>query len=209
MLPVLAIDEGVLHHLGAVAVLAQAAQHIEFLVGEDSLHQVVVELSAFEFLYLTEHEVTHLFELLSLLGFSLCDKRRIVGQAFHPGTGIHHLHRLVEVDIHESGFAVGEEIRDEAQRVGLVRSGLVKLPTEHHVLGFLSDNSGVDVLLQVSDRCIFGSGERRARFPGAEILVDGGHGLVGVEVTGQTDGHVVGHVVAVEIVLDVDDARIL
>ena len=157
MLPALAIDEGILHHLGAVAVTAQAAQHIKFLVGKDSLHQVLVKLSTFEFLYLGKHEVTHLFELLSLLGLSLSDERGVVGQAFHARTGTHHFHRLVEVDIHESGLAVGKEIRDEAQRVGLVRSGLVKLPAEYHVLGFLSNNSGVDVLLQVCDRRILGS----------------------------------------------------
>ena len=64
------------------------------------------------------------------------------------------------------------------------------------------------MLLQVCNRRIFRSGERRARLPGTEILVDSGHSLVGIEVAGQTDGYVVGHVVAVEIVLDVDNTRI-
>ena len=209
MLPVLTVDEGVLHHLGAVAVTAQPTQHIELLVGKNSFHQVLIKLAALEFLYLSEHEVTHLFELLSLLGFSLSDERRVVGQAFHARTGIHHLHRLVEVNVHESCFAVGKKIRDEAQCVGLVRSCLVKLPAEHHVLGFLTDDSGVDMLFQVGDWRILGSRECRARLPTAKVLVDGGYSLVGIEVTGETDGHIVGDVVAVEIVLDVDDTRIL
>ena len=91
----------------------------------------------------------------------------------------------------------------------LGRRGSIGSPRHEHVGSLKAHDGGVDRRHKLLQRSVLRIREVVALLPVAEILVDDGNGLVGVEVAGKAYRHVVWHVVAMEIVFYVGYGRVL
>lgn len=162
-----------------------------------------------QFVYLSQHEALHLVEALPLLGRSHQEEGPVVVQQFSTSCCALHLHRLVQVEVEESGPSVAQHVLHQFEGVGLQGVGLLGAPAHPYLLCLLSDDGRVLGLCQRGQWCEDGLPHVGTGLPTAEVCVDDGDGLVGVEVTGHADGYVVGAVPLVEVVLDVDNRGVL
>ncbi len=209
LLPRCLVDEGLDEAVGTEIVALQHVVVVQLGVADDRRQQVVGEFSALQFFYFFEQQGLHFVEALAFLRRTGHQEARIVAHRLHAAPSVEHLHLLVDVQVDESGIAVAEHALDDLERVHLQRIAAVEAPSQPDGLGFKAVDGGVarrsDGLqggeLRLTD---VGSG-----FPRAEILVDDGDDLVGIEVAGHADGHVVRTVPLVEVVLDVRDRRVL
>ena len=209
LLPFDAIDEGVQHLGCARLIVVKASQLVQFLIVKRRHQQIVVEVASLQFLHFCKHEFLHLVERLSFLGHTGKQEEAVVEHRFHERLCLHHFHFLIQVEVEQACPAVREDGIDESQCVVLERRCLFAAPTQPYVLGFLTDDGGIN---RVCKRLQFGEGgltDVLAGLPFAEVFLDDGQHLVGVEIACHTDGHIIGHIPLGEVVLDVRDGRIL
>ena len=203
------VDEGVDEQSGTCLVAFERVVVRQLGVVDDRGEQVVREVAIGQVVQLAEEQLLHLVEGLSFLRCSAHDKGRIVAQGLAASPCSEHLHLLVDVQVDESGCAVAEHLADDVEGVHLERVAAIEAPTHPQRLCFQSHDGGVA-----------GSGEglhgREFRltyvgtgFPSAKLTVDDGDGLVEIEVASHTDGHVVGAIPVVEVLLDIGNRRIL
>ncbi len=207
--PLLPVDESIHKLVCARAVALQRAVIAQFHVVDHCGKEVVGKLSLLQLLYLGEHQLAHLLQALALLGASHQDELPIIGHAHAAGPCTLNLHRRVEVQVEQASLAIGEHVGDDIERVSLVAGRALRLPSHHQVLGLKAHHRGVHGGSQLTHLSILGTAEVVTLLPVAEILVDDGHHLVGVEIARHADSHVVGHIVTVEVILDVDYGRVL
>ena len=130
-------------------------------------------------------------------------------QTLVAGIGTHNLHGLYQVEVYQTRLAIVEQSAHELERVGSGTVGLGHTPCHSHHLGLLANDAtvawgGDGLLWRVLRTAEVGIG-----LPVAEVLVDGGDDLVGVHVARHADSHIIGSVVAAEVVLDVDYRGVL
>ena len=146
---------------------------------------------------------------MSGLGASGHFKGAVVGHQRGVGVGAQRLLLLRQVEVDEAGLSVVQYLADHLHQFGIGVGGGRQAPSQGDVFGigsqhFAHDGGGDGFFFrQVQFRQI-GVG-----LEGAEVFVDGGNHLVGVEVAAQADGHVVGHVPCFIVLLDVGDGGIL
>ena len=209
MIPRHLINIGVDKHVGASHIALHRVVITELGVVDHGRQQVVGEVAALQFADFGKQQVFRLFEALAGTWRAAHDEAGVVAQGLAARPCIQHLHLLVDVQVDEAGGAVAQHLTDDIQSVHLQRVATVEAPAKHQVFGFEAVDGGV---LGCGDGSQ--SGEFRllhvsARLPAAKILVDDGDDLVGVEVAGHADGHVVRTIPLVEVVLDVNDRRVL
>ena len=93
----------------------------------------------------------------------------------------------------------------DVECISLQRSRPVHLPTEEHVLSLLSDYGSISRSREVLHRCEVRVLHLLTLLPRAEVLVDGSHHSLRVEVARHADSHVVWHIVVLEVVFDIRD----
>ena len=189
--------------------MVETAQVIQFLIVQGRQQQILIEVATFQFVYLAQKQLLHFVERLPFLGLTCQQEEAVVEHRFSISTGIHHLHLLIQVDVQEACLAVIEHSTDQLERIVLQGRCLFAAPSQPDVLGFEAYNGRVN---RLSERLQLGEGGLRdvlAGFPLAEVFLQDGQRLVGVEIACHTDGHVIGHIPLCEVVLDVCDRRIL
>ena len=117
----------------------------------------------------------------------------------------HGFHRLVDIDVKQSGLAVRKHTVHDIKRVILQLIGTFEAPTHHYVFCIKSDDSGIAWTRNGLLGLELGSGKLFAGLPAAEVSVDDCDNGVWIEVACKHDSHIIGHIITVEIVLDVDD----
>ncbi len=207
--PLLSVDESIHKLVGARTIVLQRTVIIELHVVDHSGQQVIGKLTLLELVDFGKHQLTDLLQALALLRHAYEDELSIVGHAHVASLGGLNLHRSVEVEVENTGLAVREHVGNDVERVGLVAGCSLRFPTHHEVFGLQSHNGGVDRSCQITHRRILGTAKLVVLLPIAKVLVDNGHYLIGVEIARHTDGHVVGNIVTVVVILDVQDRRIL
>ena len=98
---------------------------------------------------------------------------------------------------------------DNIERICLQTVGCIGAPSYDNVRCLKTYDGRVDVSRELRQRCILRIGEVVTLLPVAEILVNDGDGLVGIEVAGQADSYIVRNIIPVKIVLDIRDGRVL
>ena len=120
-----------------------------------------------------------------------------------------HLHGLVQVEVEESCASVAQHVFQQLQCVCLQSVGFLGLPCHPYLFRFLSDDCGIFWRGNWSKWCECRLFYIVARYPFAEILIDDGDGLFGVEVASHTYCYIIGAIPFVEVVLDVYYRRVL
>ena len=133
----------------------------------------------------------------------------MVGQAVHETTGIQHLLLLVQVQVHQTRLTVIENAGQQVQTFRILIRRLRSTPCQSYKSGFQSPNLTNDRSL---DRC-FGLylqyRQFRVRLHASKVFLDNRHHFIRFKITRKADGHVIGHIPLVVVVLDIDDGRIL
>ena len=207
--PVHVVDKGVDQLTGAGTVVVECAQVVQLVVVYHAHQQVIVKVAGTQFCQLAEHELAHFLEALALIGITQEHKHRVVGHHVAVSTAVHQLHGLVQVQVHQTGRAVGEHLGNDVNGIALQRVASTETPAQGHEFGFLAHDGGVDGGHNGLEGSKLGTGEVIVGLPASEVALQDGDDLVGVKVTSHTDGHIVGAVVVVEVVLDVSDRRVL
>ncbi|CDC95889.1 unknown [Alistipes sp. CAG:268] len=207
--PVGAGDERLHVHVGPRVVVLEGAHHVELEVVDRRLDELFVEVARAELGHLREEQVADLLERLSGLGSAAEDERTVVGLSRVAAVGAEHLLLLVQIEVDQTGLSVVEDGAGDLCHVVAVGRGSRQAPSEQDVGGLQTVYLAHDGL---GDRLLGLELELRQVLVGhhvAEVLVDRGDHLVGIQVTREADGHVVGHVVGLVVVPDVGDRRIL
>ena len=178
---------------------------MELIVVDHAHEQVVVEVAGAQLGHLAKQQVTHFFQRLALVGIANEHQHRVVGHGVGESTARHHLEGLVQVEVHQTGRAVGEHFTDDVHGVVLQRLGGVKSPAQGNEFSLLTDNRGVDRCGNGCQCREFGTSQVVIGLPTAKVAFQDGDDLIGVKVTRHTDGHVIGAVIIVEVVLDIGD----
>ena len=161
LFPRLIIDEGI-DTLGSTVLIGkQALVILKAKIGHHAGEQALVEVTLLQFVDLSEDQLPHLLQRLSLTGHSFGNEHAIVVHQLHAGYGILYLHRLVEIKIHQAGRTVAQQGSDHIQRVGSKRVGTRRLPAHKHILSLLADNGRVDRSGQHRHGSILGTAQRR------------------------------------------------
>ena len=121
----------------------------------------------------------------------------------------HNLHRLIEVCVEESGTTVAQHRRNDVKGVGLQRCCLFATPCHTDKGCLLTNDSCIGRSAQYWLGREYWLADILTGLHSAEILVDDGYYLIGIEITSHTDRHIVGHIPLPEIVLDIGDGRVL
>ena len=176
---------------------------------DDTGQQVLWEVALLQLVDFGKHEAAHLLKGLSFLGDTHQDKAAVVVHQFRRGISTLDLHGLVQVEVEKTSLAIAQHTLQELQRVGLQTIGLLRAPSYPDLLGFLTNDGRILGLQQFRQGIELRLADIVTRLPIAKILLDNGHRLVWVEVATHADGHIVGHIPLLEIVLDIGDGRIL
>ena len=209
LLPGDAVDKGIHKLTGAPLVALEGSLVVELHIVDHTRQEIVGEVTLLQVLDLGQHQVSHLLERLLGLGHTYQDERGIVLFVLEHGASTQHLHLLVQVDVEDTRLAIVQHIADHVEGITLQVGGFLGEPAHPHVLCLLTYDGSIH---GGSQRLL--DGEHRLRnvgpwLPTAEILVDDGDGLVHIEVARHTDGHIVGHIPLLEVVLDIGDRGIL
>ena len=179
-----------------------------FQVVYDRLDQLFAEFAVAEFRYLCEQQIPDLVEGLTRFRKTLQHEGSVVGPLIRVREGVEYFLLLHQVEVDHAGLSVVEDPAGQQQVFRIVRCGVVRAPCQRYVRGvgtvnLLDDGFG--------DRGFGFEGELRdilVRLHIAEIFVDRGDHLVGIEVARKQDGHVIGHVILRVIVLYVGNRRV-
>ena len=209
VLPLDAVDEGVLEHRCASAVVLQLTHLVELHIVDDGRQEVVGEVAALEFLDFREQQVAGFFQRLPGTRIAGHEEQAVVCQLVVAGAGSEHEHLLVDVEVQKSGSSVAEHLAEQRQGVAGAVLGSGELPADVEVLGLQTHHGGVHGLGDGCHGGIFGLVAIGIGLPVAEVFFQDGDGLLRVEVAGHADGDVVRAVVVLEVVLDVRDAGVL
>ena len=207
--PFLVVDERIDKAVGTFLITAEALVERELHVVDDRRQEVVGKLSFLQLVYLLEHQLPNLYQSLSLFRGALQKENAVVMIRLQSGFCAHDLHRVVEIEVEESGLAVVEQMGDDVERIGLQIGSGTGTPTDDDVGCLQAYNGRVDVGSKLRQRSILGEGQPVVSFPIAKIPVNDRNGLIGIKIAGQTDGYIVWNVISVEIVFDVRDGRVL
>ena len=120
-------------------------------------------------------------------------------------TGFHGFHLLVDVDIKQTSLAVRQHPPHDVERVVLQLVGTFEAPTHHNVLCILPYDARISWHRDGFLGGELGPSEPFSGFPCAEILVNNSNRGIGIKVSCQRNSHIIRHIIAVEIVLDIDD----
>ena len=203
------VDEAVQEqpHTGPIG--SKGTHPAQFVIGFHGLQEFFGEVSVAEPGHLGQHQVAHLFQGLTLFGIALGQEESPVGTVVIEESAAQDLLVADQVHIGQAGFSV---IQDAAHNLGDFALGIALAggaPAEHHELGIVA----IDIFhLGGGDGVLGGDaalGEIGVGLPLAEVFLDGLYHLVRVEISGQADGHVIGHVVRVFLVTDGLQGRIL
>ena len=205
LLPVNLVDKGIHKHVGPTLIALNQLVEIAFLVVDDAGQQVVGKVTLLQFIDLSQHQTTHLFQCLPFLRRTHQDKATVVVHQFWRSKGTLHLHRLVQVKVKETGLTITQYTLHQFQCVSLQGISLQGTPSYPYLLSLLTNHRRVLWLSQWCQRVESGLGNIIARFPFGKVFLDDLHRLVRIQVTTHTDGHIVGHIPFLEIVLDIRD----
>ena len=209
ILPVVAVDEGIDKSHGAVAVPLQGPHLAQLEVGDGSLDEFLVEVSAAKLRHGGKEQVADFLEGLALFRVTVEEELAVIGACVgHAFSGKDFL-LLDEVDVHDAGHAVAEHCGYDVGSLTLDYTGAGISPADHNEFGF----SPIDILLDWGSDGILGTACEYRKLgiglPVAEVLLDYLHELVRIEVSGYADGGVVRNVVGGFLLLDRLDGRIL
>ena len=200
-----AVHFGAHQEAGAVALLHEA----ELGVVDDGGQQVFVEFAFLDLLDLGEGDLLDFFQALALERLTHHHEGGVVGHGLGHRVHAEDLLLLVNVEVDQAGLAVGQDGADQVDVFGFGAVGTRETPGEEEVGRFKAEDvlhhRGGDGIFRLECHLL----EVRVGFELAEILVDDLDGFVGVEVAGEADGHVVGHVPFIVILLHVGDRRVL
>ena len=211
------LDERVVQHVrGGGGVLGDRDER-HALVVHDRAGEPVGELAAFELFEFAEDQVACLFERLALRRFRRENMQQIVAHGVDAAGFGHHLAWQFQVQLHDAAQVVVQNVVDHLQHDLRVA---VRLEPERQLnaLGVGSEDfrgaDGFDGLFAADASAL---AEDPAGFllfgcvgaEHAEILADGAHGLLIIEVAGQDDRHVRGLVILEEEERDVAHGRTL
>ena len=182
--PLDAVDEGILEHRCAGAVVLHLLHFVQLHVVDDGRQQVVGEVAALELSDFGEQEVAGFLQGLAFTGISGHEEEAVVSQLIIARPGAEHQHLLVDVEVDESRASVAEHFADERQRVRGTVLGSGELPAQIQALGFQTEHGRVHRLRQGRHGSILRLAARRVGLPLAEVLFQRGNGLFGVEVAG-------------------------
>ncbi len=208
-LPVHTVDEGVDIGHRAVAVLFERLHLAALVVGDRRGEQLFVEIAGPQLPDLIEQHVARLFERLPRLGIADGHHHAVVGQLEALRTHAQHFLLLLDIDVQQAALAVRKQRTHELDHVGVLARSAAGAPAQVDHFGLLPQH-----------RLLDGSGHRRfgregpfgqfgIGFQSAEVLVDRRDHPVGIEIARQADGHIVGHVISLVVILDVGDRRVL
>ena len=133
----------------------------------------------------------------------------MVVHQFCSGIRTLHLHRLVQIQVEESGLAIAQHIFHQRQRICLQGISLQCAPSYPHLLCLLANHCRILGLREFRQRSELRLTHILAWFPLAKVLIDNLNGLVRIQVATHTDGHIVGYIPFLEIVLDIGDRGVL
>ena len=173
------------------------------------LQHIFIKVTGFQFGYFAQEQILHFVQGLSFFGTSLHDESTVVRQIINISIGSQYFLLLVEVDVHQTGFAVVHNLADNLQCFIFFACRTGESPCQCHRFGIGTEHFAYYGL---GNRCFRFDGQLRqigVRLHIAEVLVDGGNHFIRIEITRQTDGHIVGHIPSFIIILDVGDGRIL
>ena len=207
--PVGAVDERVDVEHRAAFVLFERTHHLHLVIVDGRLDQAFVEIPVAQLGHFGQQHVAYFVERLPGLRAACYQERPVIGLRRCVAVCRKHLLLLVEVEVDQSGLAVikyrAHDVRHVGRRVGRTRQA----PSQHHIGGFqpvyfLHDGSrdrlfGLEVQLR----------QVGVRLHVAEVFFDRGDHFVGIEITRYADGHVVGHVVSLVVILDIGDRGVL
>ena len=195
--------------IDAPAVVLDSMLVRELHIVDDAGQQVVAELTLFQIIQLSQHEAANLLQRLTGLGLTNQQERRIVLLGLQTRTSTLHTHLLIEVEVEEACLAIAQHIADNIERITSQLTGFRCQPSHPYLLGLFANDSGIGRGLQRLLLGEYGLRDISTGLPLSEILLDEGDGLVGIEVTSHTDGHIVGHIPLLEVVFDIGNRRIL
>ena len=133
----------------------------------------------------------------------------MVEQLIVPGTSLQHLHLLIDVEVEQAGSTVVQHQINHIQSIALQRGCFLEAPAKPYILGLRTNDSSISRSSNLGQCWELRLIDVIAGFPLSEVLVDDSYHLIGIEVTSQADGHIVGYIPLLEIVLDISDRRIL
>ncbi len=204
--PVGAVGEGV-HEGHRTALVGVHDLHLATLVvGDGRLQQFFVELAVAQLLHLCQQQVAHLLERLSLFRSAEQEDGAAVGHHLVESTRVEHFLLLGQIHVQQTALVVAQDRADQLGDLGIFAARAAGGgPCHPYHSGLQTVNlrrlgGGDGFLGRCGELRQFGIGLQRA-----EILVDQGDHLVGIEVAREADGHVIGHVVGLVVVLDVGD----
>ena len=99
LLPVYLINKGIDKQVCTPTVTLQQLVIAAFLVIDDAGQEVIGKVTFLQFLNLSQQQVFHLVECLSLFGSTCHDEATMIAQQFRATKGGLHLHRLVQVQV--------------------------------------------------------------------------------------------------------------
>ena len=207
--PIGAVYKRLHEPVGASGVALQLVLLVEFEIIHRGFQQRFVKVAVAQLLQFAQQQVLHFVQRLPGLGPSGHHEHAVVGHQRGIGVGTQGLLLLRDVQVDEAGLTVVQDLSYHLHQFGIGVGGCGQAPGQGDVLGFQAQHftgegrGDVIFLWQVQHR------QFRIGLQRAEVLVQRGNHLVGVEVAAEADGHVVGHVPRLVVLLDVGDGRVL
>ena len=203
--PFNAVDKRVDHHIGASAVALNRLVIVAFRIVDNRCQQFVAKFATAHLCYFIEDKLACLIQRLPFLWHSINEQHRVVGHQFAACASAQHFHFLVEVEVNQTGIAVAQQHRHHFQRVALGASSSRHTPCHSHVRRFLTHHGSIDRCGDRRHRCKFGARKVFVWLPFAEVALNHVHCGVEIKVASKANCHIVGAIVAVEVVFDVGD----
>ena len=209
VLPLRTVDERLNIHIGTTIVRIEVLHSLQLIVVHRRSDQSLVELACTQLSNLAEQQITHLFERLTLLGTTCQLHITIVGRERRIAISAQRLLLLIDIEVYQTCLTVVENATHDVCQISVLRCCATQTPADSHVCSvqtpnLLNDRLGDGLLgleLQYGD---LGIGLHIAK-----VLVDERDHLLGIEITRQTDCHIVGHVVLIVVVLHVGNRGVL
>ncbi len=208
--PLNAVDESIDIPLCTCSVVLKLLLERKLGIVDGSLNQPFVKITVAELRNLFQSDVSHLIQSLALFRTSHSDKLSVIGHTGITCREAEHLLLLHDVKVNQTGRTIVEDSSGNlGNSRGLQVGSTRQTPCHSHIfslqsINFLDNrlsNGGFSLILQLRNG--------RIGLPVSEILLNGGHHLIGVEITRQTDADIVGHIISGIVILHIGDGRIL
>ena len=181
----------------------------QFLLCDDTLHQVFREVTFPYLLHLLHQQVAQALQRLSGQRHSYQQEGRIVAVWNDFTFTCNHLLGQVQVEVQQTSLTVVQYLRQEGQGITLVTADTVEAPAQQHRFGVGSYHFLLYCSCQFGLRLYLRLLQVLVLLPVAKVLYNDVHSLIGVEVTTHTDSYIVGHIVLVKEGHDILQAGIL